>query len=55
MLAILFVEGKFGLKGVTEDIADAISLYWYGMGNIVSRFSSCCTDKLGVRQSSRGE
>ena len=31
---ILFVEGKFGLDGITEDIADAVSLCWYGVENI---------------------
>ena len=31
---ILFVEEKFGLESITEDIADAISLCWYGVENI---------------------
>ena len=31
---IMFVEAKFGLEGITEDIADAITLCWYGMENI---------------------
>ena len=31
---ILFVEDKFKLEGITEDIADAISLCWYGVENI---------------------
>ena len=31
---ILFVEEKFKLEGITEDIADAISLCWYGVENI---------------------
>ena len=31
---ILFAEEKFGLEDITEDIADAISLCWYGIENI---------------------
>ena len=31
---ILFVEKKFELEGITEDIADAISLCWYGVENM---------------------
>jgi len=31
---LLFVQEKFNLKNITNDVADAVSLGWYAVNNI---------------------